>query len=147
MEELRGKFRLSYLTIPGSGAMYQCLPVIDGGAFHLSEVAFSGAVPVPDAAPSSVAKTKVALLHKAPEVVSYRVDFSRRILYDEGGSVAKQAGRATFFGVSEEDRTIPHSGGFFLYNRIIPGPVLFQTKEAKKGNLRKGSKGCHLRIE
>ncbi|KAL6953107.1 hypothetical protein U1Q18_047724 [Sarracenia purpurea var. burkii] len=35
-----------------------------------------GPVPVPDAAPSSVAKTKVALLHKAPEVVSYRVDLS-----------------------------------------------------------------------
>ena len=31
------------------------------------------------------------------------------------------------------------AGSFFLYNR--PGPVLFQTKEAKKGNLRKGSKG------
>ncbi|PKI35028.1 hypothetical protein CRG98_044580, partial [Punica granatum] len=54
--------------------------------------------------------------------------------------------RAAFFGVSEEDRTIPHPGGFF-YNRKLPGPVLFQTKEAKKGNLRKGSKGCRLRIE
>lgn len=51
------------------------------------------------------------------------------------------------FVVSEEDRTIPHSGGFFLYNLIIPRLVLFQTKEAKKGNLRKGSKGCRLRIE
>ena len=35
-----------------------------------------GPVSVLDVAPSSVAKTKVALLHKAPEVVSYRVDLS-----------------------------------------------------------------------
>jgi len=26
-------------------------------------------------------------------------------------------------------------GGFFLYNLILPRPVLFQTKEAKKENL------------
>lgn len=33
-------------------------------------------VPVPDAAPSSVAKTRIGPPHKAPEVVSYRVDLS-----------------------------------------------------------------------
>lgn len=27
----------------------------------------------------------------------------------------------------------------FFFNWIIPGPVLFQTKQAKKGNLSKGS--------